>query len=886
MADVTGTIGTDNVALKNAATEATLKLLLQATLAANKQTVESVSKIATKAGLDPDAVQSANENLDTMGKAGGGVSKIFYGLGFAVGAAEKGLGMMASVLNPMIDMIQGGSKNISDFGGALSQLPFGIGIVMGVLGKLAKIHEAEFDTYQKMTNSGATFGGSLTSLRFAAYNTRMTLDELGNVMAKNGEAFSRMGGSAEQGRKAFMNVAEQMMTSGVGDNLRALGYTSEQAVNGMASYIAQSGGRTKKEMQNTEAIIGGTKAYLENLDALAQITGKSREEQEKLLKEANANAAYEAYLSTLDEEGKKKAQLAMQNALATGGKAGADLLKSQLLGLPPMTDAARKLEALGPNVAKGIRQMGDAVQDTRQTTADVEKGRAAAQYGATQDMAKFGKGLTGALSFGTDGIADTVNALSRSATQNKQNDIKSAQDAEKQMKDVGEEQKKRTESQAATQVAQQNAMFEIQKALYSSLLPLIDAAGPLLIQIAGAFLWLIETVKKYSTEILILLGVTAAFVAIMKIRNAMEAVSGARAQGQGILGQIGAATGIGGGAGALGQSPGNAMWVRVVGGSSLPGGGGGGGAGGGGGPGIGSKLAEGLGGLGKGLQGLLSGLGKGAGDLIKSVLTGLANGMASLGRPQVMLGAVTLGLLAGSLWIASKALQNFATISWEDMAKGFVTLAGLGALAAVLGLATPFIIAGSAAIAAMSLALIPFAGAIGLIGLTLPVFTASLDKLSILNSDALGKVALSVAKLGASLITFGPFAVFGIPASFALNMMADSFVKLSNVDPIKLEKVAAAMQKVKDATPGVGAAIGAGAAALIGRVTGSTAESANSIKPAASGPSGTDLNTLVTEIRTLNKSTTEMVKQLKDIADHTQQSVKATKGLNGNLFKF
>ena len=576
MAEVTGTIGNENVQLRNAATEATLKLLLQATLAANKQTVESVSKIATKAGLDPEAVQAANDNLDTMGKSAQQGTSVFFKLGFAVGVTEQALGSMAKVLNPMIDMIQGGSKNISDFGASLSQLPLGIGVVMGVLGRLAKIHETEFATYQKMSNAGSTFGGSLTAIRMSAYNTRMTLDELSNVMTKNGAAFARMGGSAEQGRAAFMNVAESMMQSQVGDNLRALGYTSEQAVDGMASYIATSGGRTKKEMQNTDAIIQGTKAYLDNLDALSQITGKSREEQEKQLKEASANAAYEAYLATLDEEGKKKAQLAMQNALATGGKAGADLLKSQLLGLPPMTDAARKLEALGPNVAKGIKQMGDAVQDTRQTTADVEKGRAAAQYGATQDMAKFGKTLSGALSFGTDGISETVNAMSRSATQNKQNDIKSAADAEKQKKDIDAERIKREGSQAKTQVEQQNAMMEVQKALYQKLMPLIDAAGPLLIKVANAALWLIDVLTKFKEVVIVLVAIGTAYWIFQKYRMATEAMGAANAQGKGILGQIGAATGIGG---SPGSSPGNAMWVRIVG--SVPGGLGGGACGGG-----------------------------------------------------------------------------------------------------------------------------------------------------------------------------------------------------------------------------------------------------------------------------------------------------------------
>ena len=51
-----------------------------------------------------------------------------------------------------------------------------------------------------------------------------------------------------------------------------------------------------------------------------------------------------------------------------------------------------------------------------------------------------------------------------------------------------------------------------------------------------------------------------------------------------------------------------------------------------------------------------------------------------------------------------------------------------------------------------------------------------------------------------------------------------------------------------------------------------------------SGSKTTEL--LSKEIETLNKNTIEMLKQLKEIADHTRQGVSATKSLGGNLFKF
>jgi hypothetical protein len=360
--------------------------------------------------------------------------------------------------------------------------------------------------------------------------------------------------------------------------------------------FAATGGRNKQEMQNTSAITKGASEYLTQLDALAEITGKSREEQEKALKEASANAAYESYLQGLDEEGKKKATLAMQNALATGGKAGADVLKSQLLGLPPMTEAAQKLTALGPNVANGIKQMGDAVNDSGKSMKDVEKGRAAAQAGATKDVERLGKSTLAAMSFMSGPDAQMASSLQKTDNINKQQGIRTAEDAEKQMQSVKEQQKKRMESEAADAAKTQKSMQELGQTIMSALLPVIKILTPVVNFLAQGLSAVAKQFERLPGILQLVIAGGLAYLAFRKVKEAREAAGGV----------LGGASGLGGlGRGPLG-SAGNPMHVIIAGGSA--------------GGGLGDLGSKG----GKGKLGKLGGLGKG---VLKGA--GVAGGIAS-----------------------------------------------------------------------------------------------------------------------------------------------------------------------------------------------------------------------------------------------------------------
>jgi hypothetical protein len=459
--------------------------------------------------------------------------------------AEKAINLKKTFSELAAGMMQLGGKLLdgtdksSDLFSAFERLPGVAGMVASGFAKVARFQEENLGAYQKITDAGVSFGGSLTDMRTAAASTYMTLEQFSGLMKRNSETFAKLGGTVDQGARAFVGLSNSLIKSETGDNLRALGFTTEQVNQGLAGYLAVTGGRNQKEMQNTAAMTKGAGEYLTQLDALAAITGKSREEQEKALKEASANSAYEAMMQGLDEEGKKKATIAMQNALATGGKAGADLLKSQMLGLPPMTEAAQKLQAMGPSVAAGIKQMGDAVTDTGKSMKDVEKGRAAAQVGASKDADRLGKSTLAAMSFMSGPDAQTAQALQRADNVNRQQGIKTQADAEAQMKSITEEQKKRKESEAADAVQAQKAMQELSQTLLSALLPVIKIITPVINAFAQVITMIAKQFEKLHGGLQLAVLAIIAYVAAQKLMTAQSAAKSA-------LGDIGGGGGGGG----------------------------------------------------------------------------------------------------------------------------------------------------------------------------------------------------------------------------------------------------------------------------------------------------------------------------------------------------
>ena len=567
MVDVTGRIGSEQVELNNAATEATLRLLLTATLSANKQNHDDIAKMAKQAGLDPASVAAANDNLDKVAATGKKTEGVFYTLGVGTGVAVEGFKKLDTALSPLISQLLSGTDKASSVFTELGKFSGPLSGVFNGFARLAKFQEDGLESYQKMSGAGVAFGGSLTDMRTAAASTYMTLDQFTNVMKNNSEAFAKMGGTAEQGAKAFTNLSSSLQKSEAGSELRALGYTSEQVNEGLAQYLTNTGARTKQEMQNTTAITKGAGEYLTQLDGLAAITGKSREEQEKSLKQANANAAYEQMKMGMTEEQRSAYDKGLAEMSAKFGKAGEELFKSQAMGLPPMTEAAQKLQALAPEVAAASQGMAD-VGKRGGTAAETFKLSAQASEGSVKAAERYTQ-VAGALSFSTDSTSQAMMGLTKESTRARAAGAETTEKAQQQQREVAEEQKKRKESEAKAAVDTQKAVQELGQTVLAALLPAIKLLTPIMNTVVSVFGAIVKAMNEYKTVTIALAAAAAAYLVIQKTQQILDAVKAAKsAGGRGPLGGLGVLGALAGGkvAGPLGSSPDNPMWVKIVGG--------------------------------------------------------------------------------------------------------------------------------------------------------------------------------------------------------------------------------------------------------------------------------------------------------------------------------
>ena len=684
---VTGSIGQEQVVFNNAASEATLLKLLEAIKAAGGSTSKA-SGIAGAAGIDPKTINAVNEALDQAKNSTTNYSDAEEAAAQKIISSANNTVGSFGLLNSTILGLMNGTQQTSILVGGFGQLIGGVSPVLGMMvagmAKLLAMQEENFLTYQKLSSSGINFAGSLTQLRMAAADSYLTLDQFSKLMKENSESFAKMGGTANEGAIAFRKVGKELIQSEIGTKLMAMGYTTEEVNSGLANYITMSGGRSAQEMKNTKDLSKAAGEYLTELDDLTQITGKSREQQEQALKEAAANQAYQSYLLTLDEEGKKKASIAMAEAMATGGKGGAEALQAQLMGLPPMTKAAQEFTAIAPRMASANNKMAAAVTDASKGVSDVKKAGDELRIAANQtkqDLGQTGKALVA----GGGAFSQTIGTIFGTANRNAQQGVNNLEDAEKQRKSLEANRKAREDSQADDMAKAMAGFKDLGAELWDVFSPLLAGVSFIARLIGGLASGIASVIKAFNGFFdqfgavgTVLKGATIAliaFVAAQRIATAQAVLKNSIPEALN-LGKKGVLppTGV---TGVATKAP-----TGVTG--------------------VATKAPTGVTGVATKAPGALGGVagttGGSIGGSIGGMLGGLAEGLKKLGNPQVMLGIVSLGLLSGAMLIAGTAFKEFTGVNWGDVLIGSVVLAGLAVGAAALASVAPFIAISAVAI--------------------------------------------------------------------------------------------------------------------------------------------------------------------------------------------
>ena len=444
-----------------------------------------------------------------LGSAVGGAAGLIGGVfSTALGVASSGLRTLTTMGTQLFqaqmalaESTRDGTGTLSSFYDSLSDLPFGLGLLARVLSYHTKVLETNLATFQKMSQSGATLGGNLDMVRQSAKGMYLSMDEFANVMQANVGVIRMLGGTVDEGAKNLIKFNTQLIQGNVGRQLLGMGHTIEEVNTMLASYASIVGGVRDEDFKNQRRMEQSVKSFAVELDLAAQLEGKTRKQKEDELKKAADQAAVQAMLAGMSAENQDKYLQALADA-ESRGQGAVDLLHSQLLGLPPMTEAAQLFYSMNNQAAEAVKRNADIVNDNTthlQARGELDRNRARADAATLQTYERMGQ--TGqALTFSMDATGQAVRDMAVSAGNAKKIGVETEEQGARRIAASREAIARAGESQAGA-VAQAAGRAKYQgEELMAMLYGLFKPLEPVLLGIVSAFQMAARVVIPFATR--------------------------------------------------------------------------------------------------------------------------------------------------------------------------------------------------------------------------------------------------------------------------------------------------------------------------------------------------------------------------------------------------
>jgi hypothetical protein len=863
--EVEGFIGQEEVILKNAATETTLQLLVQAVNAANpnkgsaarlqKMYQEALEK-TTKGQVDAlkklqEEEKSRNDINKLLEKEQEKRKKFIEDMDGVSRVLSRGFTAIFSTATP----------KLSDLTNALSGIPI-LGPVIGALGQTT---QDTIDNFRELSSVGADLGNNITDVRTAAKDAGMSLDTFRQIVMNNSTTLAGLSANSTLGIKRFMELSKSINHE-VQPRLSRLGFSLEETAEGMMNYIELQTqlGRISK-MSDRELRIN-TEEYLLELDQLSRATGMQRKTIMDLQKQQLIDKNIRNVTLGMSDAQRKEYQKTTI-ALQAAGHDVENFAKLVASGGVGLDDQSRQLARLHPEIRAAAAAFSQQRGTFEGTAAAFNQARLATQ-GASAEQFR----ITARLGvMGKDYLSPLITTFAQ--TKEMAISLTDAQDA--QLKALDEA------SKSAANVDQ--TFLNLRNIFMHYLSPVLNT----FIESVGGFANLmdssqgpgkrlkefIENLANGFKELYDILtaedgGLGAAFKHVAtKIVDILVPVLGEALYKMfthpTVLTTLGIAfTAV------IGLAVAKAVATAAIG--SIMGAGG---------------VAAGKGaasagiGIGRGAQGLGQGLGRGLGGLTEGVLKGVAGGLSAFSNPKILLGAGILGAsigvigagIAGASWLMGKSLPTLAEgmKSMEDLNGDRLTSAGYGLAAIGAGLATFSLTSLGSSVAGVFDNLVTGVGK--LFGAKSPM-------------DKLREFAVVGNDLGNAAQGFTAFklAITDMP----LNSLSFSDAQLNNLDigTAKIRRLSNTLTSVREemrsiSSPSITEAV-SGAIKDIGTTITAKLSGEKIAKEKTVESLMTDLNTKVDR---LNNSMTNLVQIQERVAPSVEKTATYAKRSSGNL---
>jgi hypothetical protein len=332
-----------------------------------KDFVKDLSGLGNELGAAIGQIRESREDFRSLNPAIRAAGTIFGATGKAIGSMAEGTGEAVQGLAGLNKGFKGftatmvGGGLIKAFGSGLksgSEAAANMAVAFGefATGELQTVVEA----YRKVGSAGAIGAGGMNELYESSNQLGIGLQGMAEIVSRNSKSLAYAGGSTLAGRKALVDLTAN--SKDYEDKLLALGYTFTEMRDQSAKFLERNRTLGTVSAGDQRRLGEANNAYMMQLDQLARITGKSRDELAKQLDQQMKDVRFQATLRTMEAKNGVENRAAIENIAATIGKEQGDYARKGFMDAMSGAINTPEAQAFLQTLDEGGRQ---AVQDLR-----------------------------------------------------------------------------------------------------------------------------------------------------------------------------------------------------------------------------------------------------------------------------------------------------------------------------------------------------------------------------------------------------------------------------------------------------------------------------------------------------------------------------------------
>lgn len=284
-----------------------------------KNAGEKVAETASKAANETTGV-AGKDIMDKLTSAGSAAADAFTSIG----------GKAMDVNLRLSDVATAGTTFSKTMIGQVFEFET-LGKIAGVTGdafsSLVKYAEKNVDVWRDLSGVGASFSNDAIGMDVAAKQARLGLGDFAGLIKENSTNFARLGGTVQSGAKVFTDFSKAFHESGAQEELLQMGMNEKEINQLLIEQVTSTRGKMRLDGAEQQVAIQSARALAFEMDAMSRLTGKSRAEQQELLKSQKQDAQTQAAIFLAQKEGGVKVEEAFKMVGIASQQVGPELRK-------------------------------------------------------------------------------------------------------------------------------------------------------------------------------------------------------------------------------------------------------------------------------------------------------------------------------------------------------------------------------------------------------------------------------------------------------------------------------------------------------------------------------------------------------------------------------